>query len=265
MCYKFEDFKDDYDQDEDYIGREDDLSFMHSLCTAFGGDVSSMRVLGEIYSSSGHGVVTDYNKAIFWYNRAVECGDKCSAQRLADIYYFCEGVPQDHKRAFELYEIAAEDGNAAATARLGTMCLYGRGCKKDFDRARVLLEKAAKENEREALYEYAHILRDGGAEDQFDILKKSADNSYAPACWELIESFSDILDDKRFLLYLTYAANGSAYGYDRMPARLMLADCFMHGKRVKKNVDYARSYYISAAEDGSEEAKELLIKYFGFY
>ncbi|MDE7379984.1 MAG: hypothetical protein K2N14_02925, partial [Clostridia bacterium] len=68
-----------------------------------------------------------------------------------------------------------------------------------------------------------------------------------------------------FIMYLSSAASYPTFDYDPTEARLMIADCFMHGKRVKKEVNYARSYLITAAEDGSEEARELLIKYFGFY
>ncbi|MDE7379925.1 MAG: hypothetical protein K2N14_02630, partial [Clostridia bacterium] len=198
MDYKFDDFKDDYDEDEDYIDREDELAFMHSLCSAFNGDVASMRVLGDIYSSSGHGVVKDYNKAAYWYKRAADCGDNNCLLCLADIYFDGgDDFPKDYDKAFSLYELAEEEGSIRGAARLGIMYLYGMGCDKDFKAARKLLERAAKENDREACCEYALILKAEGAEDWFEYLEKSARQSYGKACWEIIESFADKIDDKQ--------------------------------------------------------------------
>lgn len=264
MSYKFDDFKNDYTEDEDYLGREDELAFMHSLCSAFGGDTESMRVLGDIYSSNGHGVKTDFEKAAFWYGRAVDAGDVCAALRLADIYYCYEnkGLPNDYERAFALYRTAADGGVTLAISRLGQMYLYGVGCEKNLKKARPLLEKAAKEGEREACYEYAHILKDEGAEGCYGYLKKSADNSYGKACMEILQNYSDGLEEKQYILYLVQAANDRSKGYDPVEAQLAAAECFMHGKRVKKSESSARSYYLYAAELGSEEAKQALKKYF---
>lgn len=264
MSYKFDDFKSDYSEVEDYIGREDELAFMHSLCSAFGGDMESMRVLGDIYSSSGYGVKTDFDKAVFWYGKAVNVGDISSALRLADIYYCYEnkGVPNDYEKALALYKTAADGGITLAISRLGQMYLYGMGCEKDSEKARPLLERAAKEGEREACCEYAHILKDEGAQGWFDYLKKSADNSYGKACWEIIQSRADELTDRQFLMYLVYAANDFSKGYNPVEAQLMAADCFMYGKRVTKSENSAKSYYLYAAELGSEEAKQALKKHF---
>lgn len=120
MEYKFDDFKHDYSKEEDYIDQEDELAFMYSLTTAFGGNVESMKVLGDCYSRSGYGVKKDCKKAAFWYEKAVEHGDMYSAFCLAELYYNGNGVAQDKKKALSLYKFAAEKGSVGAKEALKT-------------------------------------------------------------------------------------------------------------------------------------------------
>lgn len=262
MDYKYEDFLHDYDEDEDYFGREDELAFVYSLDKAFAGTVEYMRILGIIYSSHGHGVKIDYDKAIFWFYKAAELGDEGSALRLADIYFDCEGVPHDYKKALLMYEIAAKAGNRKATARLGIMYFYGFGCEKNNQKARELIARAAAENEWEGLYYYYRVLKADGDEAWVEYLKRAAYHGNGKACWDMIKNFADELDDKKFLLYLAHAANHYSFDFEPMQAQLMLADCYMRGYRMKKSLESAWHYYKMAAEGGSQEAKEALKQYF---
>lgn len=265
MDYKYEDFKNDYDGEEDYMDGEDELAFIYTLDSAFAGDVQNMRVLGDIYSTCGYGVKVDYDKAKFWFGKAAEKGDLYSTVNLADLYYAYEhkGVPKDCEKAFPLYGRAAKEGHIKALARLGIMYLKGLGCKKNRVKARKIIGYAACEGNDEALYEYAHILKREGADNWKEYLKKAARNSNCNACWEMVSLYGDEITDSEFLHFLCNAANYYAFDYKPMKARLMLADCFMRGVRVKKNEQAAKSYYKMAAEDGSEEAKAALKKYFG--
>lgn len=208
MNYKYEDFLHDYDGEEDYFGREDELAFVYTLDKAYSGDVEYMRVLGDIYSSRGYGVKTDYGKAIFWYGKAGDCGDNNSVVRLADLLSRCDKVPKDYERAFLLYELAAEEGGELAAARLGAMYYYGYGCERDVDEARKWLKIGAESGEREACYLYAHILKDEGADGWKNFLFKSASQSYGKAAWELAcELLADENADKKLVkMYLNIAA-----------------------------------------------------------
>lgn len=166
------------------MDNEGEDAFLYTLNFAFGGSVENMRVLGDIYSMCGHGVKVDYEKAIFWYQRAVDGGDIPSALRLADILYRTEGAPKDDNRAFALYKLASDNEFSVATARLAEMYLHGRGTERNLTEARRLFETAAQAGEREACYEYSHILKSEGAEDWKEYLKRSAEQSYGKASWE---------------------------------------------------------------------------------
>ncbi|MDE7086971.1 MAG: sel1 repeat family protein [Clostridia bacterium] len=265
MCYKYEDFKDDYIDDEDYFGMEDEFAFIHTLIGAYKGNVKYMRVMGDIYSSRGHGVIVDYKKAAYWYKMAADCGDNNSLLLLADLYYAFDrwGFPHDYEKAYGLYELAAEEGEIKGIARLGVMNLYGIGCEKDVAEGCKLIEIAAKKGEREACYEYAHMLEADGAEGWLDYLKKSAEQAYGKAGWEIITRFGEKLTDLQFIKYLSCACyDYSTPGYSPAEALYMYAECLMNGRHMRKNLNSAKSFYRDAAEEGSKEAAEALKKYF---
>lgn len=264
MSYKYEDFRHDYNEEEDWFDFDDELAFVHTLDGAFAGNMEYMRVLADIYSSDMHGVKRDYNKVIFWLYKLAERGHVYSTIRLAQMYfeYDDKGVPHDYEKALMLYEIAAKSGDERAIARLGIMYLYGFGCEKDLVLARELLARAAEKDEPEACYYFSRILKAEGDKEWFDYLKKAADKSNGKACWEIVSNYADTIADNKFLPYLACAANYYAFDYEPMRAQLTFADCFMRGYRVKKSASNAKCYYKMAAEGGSQEAKEALKKYF---
>ena len=66
-------------------------------------EAEDLNDLGIIYSES-IGVDRDMQKAIMFYERAVELDDDLARSNLADIYRKgMNGVAVDHKKAFELY------------------------------------------------------------------------------------------------------------------------------------------------------------------
>lgn len=260
MTYKLTDFENDYSEEEDYIGREDELAFAHTLSSAYGGNAEYMRVLGDIYSSNGHGVKQDFGKAVYWYEKGAAAGDLPSALRLADLYYGCDKVERDFNKAFVLYDKAKEGGSAHALSRLGQMYLNGWGTEKDQAQARSLLQRAAEQGDREACYEYAHLIREEDGEKSAEYLQKAAAQSYGKAAWELAQGLlgQESADVKALMRYLTAAAYG---GYAE--AAFTVAEYYMNGVRVGKNLNYAKSYYLLAAELGDERAVNALEKYFG--
>ena len=253
--YTLSDFQDDFSEEENYFDDEDELSFIHSLTRAFDGDEEYVRLMGQIYSSRGYGVKVDCAKAAFWYRRGAESGDLISVVRLADLYceYEKDGFPKDLEKAFKLYEFAAKEGDIHSSARAGIMYAHGLGCKADMAIARKYLASAAAENDREACYEYARILRGEGADGWEEYLKRSAYMSYGKASLEVVKLFGDELDDVKYILYLTHAANDYSFGYDPAEAQITLAQSYLNGTRTKKNLKAAESYYKLAAERGRGE------------
>ena len=80
-------------------------------------------------------------KAIEYYNIALENGNIQAALPLGWYYEDGIGVEKDEKKAFELYKLAYEDGNPDSTFSLGRMYYLGRGTEEnDVEAYRLLLE-----------------------------------------------------------------------------------------------------------------------------
>lgn len=131
MHYTFDDFKYDYSEDEDYIEKEDELAFMHTLCTADGGNAEMQYVMGYLYRDGGRGVKIDIRKAEYWFKRSAENGYSNAQCSLADILFERgELIP-----AFEWYHKAAINGNYYAQHKVGLAYFKGLGVERNPDEA----------------------------------------------------------------------------------------------------------------------------------
>ena len=106
--------------------------------------------VGALYegSSEAKGVERDYEKARFYYERAIETrGDVESYLGLARIYYRGLGVRPDFSKAFQYCDLVATEAEGSGTAylMLGQMYQRGEGVKKDIEKAREYYDKAINE------------------------------------------------------------------------------------------------------------------------
>lgn len=100
---------------------------------------------GVIYEIGCPGVERDYQKARFYYERAIEQSGTLEAYLgLARIYYFGQGVKQDYCKALEYYyRIASEaKDNGIAFLMLGQMYQHGQCIEKDLKKAKECYERA---------------------------------------------------------------------------------------------------------------------------
>lgn len=111
---------------------------------------------GIIYEEGGQGVDQDLQKALFYYQKAVdEVGAVEAWLALGRLYYFGKGVSQDYDKAFYYYSVIDEDTeNAVADLMLGKMYFEGTGIKKDLIKAREYFEKAIKKG---AVFGYTYL------------------------------------------------------------------------------------------------------------
>ena len=77
---------------------------------AKGNAIAAMR-LGQLHTSGAWGITKDLSKAIQWYTRAAELGDRYSQIRLANAYEFGRlGVQVNNSLAIRFYKMATEYG-----------------------------------------------------------------------------------------------------------------------------------------------------------
>lgn len=105
-------------------------------------DSDVLNNLGIIYND-GLCTDVDMDKAIEYYQKAVDLGDDLAKSNLADIFRKgTNGVPKDLERAFALYQSCRLP---YGYYRVGEALEYGYGTEKDIDRAKQYYRIAYRE------------------------------------------------------------------------------------------------------------------------
>jgi TPR repeat protein len=100
---------------------------------------------GVIYEVGCTGVEKDYQKARFYFERAIEQHGSLEAYLgLGRIYYFGRGVDPDYCKAFEYYTLITREAKDSGIAFLilGQMYEHGQCVQKDLQKAKECYEKA---------------------------------------------------------------------------------------------------------------------------
>jgi len=184
MNYDYDQFKDDYDPDEDYIGREDELAFLYTLGGAFQGNAEQQYIMGYIYNEGGHGVKVDLQKAEFWFLKAAAGGISNAQCALGKLYSEGKLCKPDYEKALRYYLQAAQRGNFAAQTQAGVMLFEGKGAERDTGEAKYWLERGAKGGYAEAYYTLARIY----AQDK----KKYEENLRRAVSFNYAKAFTDL-------------------------------------------------------------------------
>ena len=186
------------------------------------GNAKAQCMLGNIYEL-GYGVKKNDAKAVEWYNKAAEQGNVYAQCRLGYMYEMGLGVLKDYYKALELYQKAAKSGDARAQCRLGNMYEMGLGVVVDYNTALDLYEKAAYRGNEKAQIKLASMYEKG----------KGVKQNY----------------NKAFEWYQMSANQGNK------DALFHLAYMYENGLGVHKNYDQADKLYKDAIEKGSKDAR----------
>ncbi|NRR33914.1 sel1 repeat family protein [Oxalobacteraceae bacterium] len=113
------------------------------------GHRNAMRALANIYEESIDGETygrpvkhKSMNKALSWYTKGADLGDRYSAAALAYIFKFGNHVPVDLEKSFYWYEKSARLGYAEAMQDLSELYQNGIGTQQDGKMAQEWRRKA---------------------------------------------------------------------------------------------------------------------------
>lgn len=110
------------------------------------GEVAAYKNIGKIYENGGGGVPQDFNKAFYWFKKAVEIADdRYGYTSLGRMYYFGRGVERDIGKAFWYYREASNSGSPEASHFLATMYRLGEYVGKSYLKARWYYFKSLRE------------------------------------------------------------------------------------------------------------------------
>lgn len=111
------------------------------------GDTIAASLLGYQYYE-GETVERDYEKAFYWYSRAVVKGYPHTYFGVARCYLYGAGVPRNVKKAVKYLKRAPKFSNSLY--ELGNCYFNGWGVKQDKQEAKRLWQKAADDDSEEA-------------------------------------------------------------------------------------------------------------------
>ena len=117
--------------------------FRNSAISTAMGHVPAMKLLAHLYEV-GNGTKKDRRRAFFWYNSALEAGDKLAAYEVGRCYAYGIGTAFNYKKAIENLQIAVAAGHAPAQRELDRLVANrnARISEKSFSTAmRLLYEK----------------------------------------------------------------------------------------------------------------------------
>ncbi len=99
--------------------------------------------LGAMFHD-GDGIDQDYAKALEWYTKAAQAGNRQAAFNLALMYRNGEGTSVNLDAAHGWFVRASDAGDVRAAFHLGQMSYTGQGATQDFEKALQYYLKSAR-------------------------------------------------------------------------------------------------------------------------
>lgn len=202
------------------------LWFEYLSKAANAGHPKAQDMLGDIYNygNSELNLLPDAQKALLWYQKAIDQNYTVAMVDLALCYSAGGCLPQDDVKAAELYRRAAEAGDDRGQFFLSDEYQQGDGVEQ---------------NDTEA----------------FNWCLKSAEQGYVPAMARLGEYyFYGFGIDQNFEKAVEWLQNASSEGDD--DAQYLLGLCYDLGYGIEKSYAAAIQFYYISKEQGNEKAKE---------
>jgi TPR repeat protein len=189
-------------------------------------------------------------------------GDVTAEYKLAQMYYFGQGVPQDYEEAYRWSRLAAEHGYAKAQFGLGDLYFRGKGVHQNFAEAVRWTQKAADQGYAKAQAGLGYMYFNGVGVSQnnaeaFLWYSKAANQENVEAEYALGYMYTNGIglpqDYYKAVQWIQKAANqGDA------DAQVSLGTMYVKGQGVKKNRPEAYRWFRKAADQSNPEAKQAL-------
>lgn len=100
--------------------------------------------------ASGNGTLKNWEKSIYYAEKAAECGDPVCQYELAVDYGYRSNTP-DYERAVYWFAAAAKQGHVDAQVKLGYYYHVGRGVTKNYTKALYWFRVAAEQGNSHAM------------------------------------------------------------------------------------------------------------------
>ena len=209
----------------------------------------------------GLGTSIDISKAIDYFKRAADLGNRNARRTMALEYISGENVQQDIDKGIDMLTELAENGDTMSAYKLGKIYLSGDVVFTDLDKAEKYLNQAADDANEYAIYALAKLYLLDEKKDlaqaikwlekacEHESIKPYAAYTYAKILLDNNE-FHDTTNAVKLLKDTADKNNWCAY---------FLGKLYLFGNDdVKKDKQKAIEWLTKSAEDGNEYAEALL-------
>ena len=225
-------------------------------------NVEALMRLGQLYITKNK-----YSKGKFYYERAAEQGYIHAYYKIGMLYFYKKGVEQDYLKAKEYFDMAAEQNDPKALNMIGYMYDCEIGVKRDYDKAKEYFEKAVKLDLAVAHNNLGRILANGnGTPPDYLraklLFKKSSKLGNARGSFLLAGLYFNGHGIKQdFKKAIKYYKKAAELNFS--PAICFLGDIYYKGLFVEKNYQIAKDYYEKASKFKDNRASfQLGIMYY---
>ena len=187
------------------------------------GDYRAQYYVAYMYLN-GYGVTKNNQLGLQYLEKSLSSGYADAQALMGFLYSQGQVVPMDRKKAVSLYQKAADNGNVAALLNLGIAYYQGDGVPRNLLKAIELLEKIPVEQQPAAKRYLGDIY-----------LAQDTENT-----------------DKAIAAYRSAAAAGDLASY------VSLADIYLQGKNVDRDLERGLNYYNYAASHNFAPAQYAL-------
>lgn len=228
------------------------------------GDAESQYKLAKLYLSESANLTVDKEKAFYWANKSAEQGYPPAYNFLGTSYYVGTGVEKNPQKAVEYYEKAIQKGEVQAMYHLAVLYYFGEdGVKPDYEKAYNLLKRAIDEGKYCQAYELLGVMYSQGAYVKKDMGKAIELMEMAVKCGSSTAKMNlasfyynkeyGILDYARALpIFKEMAENGNK------SAMVIMGLMYNNGEGVPKDVKSAYDWFYKAMAAGENSVLELI-------
>jgi len=233
------------------------------LRAALSGQAWAQTKIGIKYVMEGDDVAR-LGEGLRWLNAAADQNDTEALRALSALAAQGRGMDQSDKESFKYMSRAAELGSPEAQYELANMLANGRGMPRDMEAAILWGRKAAEQGHAPAQFAMGRALissiEQARKNEAIEWLAKAAQAGQAQAVLLLATAIGKgeyglMRDEARAEeLLLPWAEKGNA------DCQFVLAALYQHGETFAGRRSEAQLWLRRAAENGSEEAKQIIRK-----
>jgi hypothetical protein len=228
------------------------------------GDAAAMYEVGRMYEL-GRGTEPNMQKAVQWYERALNKGQNNARAHLGVLYYEGSGVNRDLKKAIGLLQPAAEAGNPTAQFYLGRMYEQGEGLRRDLNLAIHWYKKAADSGYYLAVARLKTLTSDRASSPPSPQKEASVQRTPRPAQTSRIESPATVL--RQTIMNAKWERNGRPTGF--LPSTNSTCTeksgqtiTCQSGEQQRNTGDAIITYATEATLSGFNNADQFEVNYF---